>query len=174
MIRPHPRPDDISFAIQSINRWATEHSADTSLLRNVHQRDMNTLHGTGKTFREEAYIRWRGLLHLPMRYSTLPAREREAVIWNQLVTIWQVIGRLIRGGSPARIYFCDAAFASRSAAYEERPDHVASSLLVGMRHILQPYFEKNSTVLQKERTLVQALYGPFYHTIEHMEGLADV
>lgn len=174
LVRPHPRPDDISFAIQSINRWAIEKSADASLLANIHGRDVSTLYGVGKTFREEAYIRWRHFLHLPMRYSTLPEQERESVTWNLLVSVWQVIGRLIRGGSPAKIYFCDAAFAIRSAVYDEHADNRASSLLVGIQQILHPYFQDDSTVSHKDKLLVQALYGPFYHAISNMEGLVNV
>ncbi len=174
LVRPHPRPDDISFAIHSINRWAIERSDDTSLLRNTGQRDMTTLHGVGKVFRNEAYRRWRYLLHLPMVYSSLKSDEREVVTWNQLVTIWQVIGRLIRGGSPARIYFCDAAFAPGAAGYDESPDQTATSLLINMKHILRPYFSEFSLINAEEKVLVQALYGPFYQAIEHMEGLTDV
>ncbi|WP_413162224.1 hypothetical protein ACL6C3_25130 [Capilliphycus salinus ALCB114379] len=175
LVRPHPRPDDISYAIHSINRWAVEHYADQILLNDGSLEGRLTLEKTGKNFRDAAYKQWRYLLRLPMIYSTLPPEEREAVTWNQLVSIWQVIGRLIRGGSPARVFFCDAAFARRTALQDERGDEPLTSLLVSIKQVLRPYFISglNPDITNLERELVQALYGPFYTAIENMGGIAD-
>jgi hypothetical protein len=103
----------------------------------------------------------------------MPKKEREAVTWNQLVAIWQVIGRLIRGGCPARVFFCDAAFAPNTASGEEQPDTAATSLLVGMEQVLRPYFEPNSQVQisPREKQLVKALYEPFYEAIKKTKKL---
>jgi len=175
LVRPHPRPDDIGFAIQSINRWAVDRHQDTLWLDRKTANKPLTLSTVGLTFRREAYKQWRYLLNLPVIYSTLPDNEREAVAWSQLVTIWQVIGRLIRGGSPARVYFCDAAFAGRTAGGEETGDEPATSLLVGFKSVLQPYFnpDPNSKITPQERALVRALYGPFYQALAAIGGLAD-
>ncbi|WP_345613077.1 hypothetical protein [Pseudonocardia adelaidensis] len=69
--------------------------------------------------RRDAQRQWRRLLHALVAYSRLDDDERDRVAWTQLVTIWQVIGRLLRGGQPARVYFCDAAFAPRTARRAE-------------------------------------------------------
>jgi hypothetical protein len=174
LVRPHPRPDDINYAIHSINRWAIERCSDIPWLSSQCQ-DVLTLDRVGQAFRDAAYKRWRYLLRLPMIYSTLPDREREAVTWNQLVSIWQVIGRLIRGGSPARVFFCDAAFARRTAFQDEQRDEPLTSLLVSIRQVLRPYFipDSNPQITDQERELVQALYGPFYTAIEQIAGIAD-
>jgi hypothetical protein len=109
-----------------------------------------------------------------MVYSTLPASERVAVTWTQLVTIWQVIGRLVRGGQPAQVFFCNAAFARHTAAEDERGDFAATSLLVSIRQVLRPYFEETSNIMSpQDRALVQALYGPFYRALAQIGGLAD-
>lgn len=175
LVRPHPRPDDINYAIHSINRWAIERYDNIPWLTSKCQDGLLTLDRVGHSFRDEAYKRWRYLLRLPMIYSTLPDWEREAVTWNQLVSIWQVIGRLIRGGSPARVFFCDAAFARRTAFQDEQRDEPLTSLLVSVRQILRPYFiaDSNPQITHRERELVQALYGPFYTAIEEMGGISD-
>lgn len=175
LVRPHPRPDDISYAIHSINRWAVDHYQDIPWLTSQCEDGSLTLNTIGNAFRNGAYRRWRYLLHLPMIYSTLPDKEREAVTWNQLVSIWQVIGRLIRGGSPARVIFCDAAFARRTAYQDRQGDQASTSLLVSIQQVLRPYFlpETNAKITDRDKALVQALYGPFYQAIEQMGGIAD-
>ena len=107
-------------------------------------------------------------------YTTLfRSKQREAVIWNQLVSIWQVIGRLIRGGSPARVIFCDAAFALNTAHQDEQGDTPQSSLLVGMQEVLRPYFSSKYTrgITRTDKALVQAPYEPFYNALENIQGI---
>ncbi|MDY6803732.1 MAG: hypothetical protein SXA11_07985 [Cyanobacteriota bacterium] len=175
LVRPHPRPDDISYAIHSIDRWAIDRYNDTAWLSANCENGSLALEEVGQTFRDAAYRRWRYLLRLPMIYSTLPQEEREAVTWNQLVSIWQAIGRLIRGGSPARVFFCDAAFARRTAFSDELGDEPLTSLLVSIKEVLGPYFvpDSDSQVSDRDRALVQALYGPFYRAIENIGGIAE-
>ena len=179
LVRPHPRPDDINYAIHSINRWAIEHYADKIWLTNQCPNKQLTLENVGDVFRNQAYQRWHSLLRMPMVYSTLPDEkpynEREAVTWNQLVSIWQVIGRLVRGGVRARVFFCDAAFARRTAFQDEEREVACTSLLVSIKQVLRPYFkpDSNSKITEQDRSLVQALYGPFYTAIENMRGITD-
>jgi len=173
LIRPHPRPDDISFTIQSINQWAVDQHDNDKWEVNIDSHDKDPLLTTGEQFRQAAYDEWRYLLRLPMIYSTLPRSQREAVTWSQLVTIWQVIGRLIRGGSPARVYFCDAAFARNTAFKVEDSDKASTSLLVGIINILAPYFNENSHISEHEKVLVKTLYGPFYQALNKMKGLPE-
>jgi hypothetical protein len=173
LVRPHPRPDDITLAIQAINHWAIE-----QIENGFANAPGTSLDERGRKFLIAAYRQWRHLLHLPMVYSTLPSIEREAVTWSQLVSIWQVIGRLVRGGREARVYFCDAAFARRTADGDEGGDTPVSSLLVSMRRVLRPFFDDDRDVTQKvpsphERALVRILYGPFYAAIAQIEGVAD-
>ena len=104
-----------------------------------------------------------------MIYGTLPQSQRQAMTWNQLVTMWQVIGRLIRGGQAAQIYFCDAAFAPKSA--DGKIDTAATSLLRGMLEVLAPYFEPASSVDATDRSLANALYGPLYSALKEIRGL---
>ena len=173
LVRPHPRPDDIASAIHAINRWAIDHAANREWYVRQCGNEQLSLLQMAETFRWMAYRRWRTCLRMSMQYSTLPREVRKELIWTQLVTIWQVIGRLVRGGRPARVFFCDAAFAPRTAGHADEPDTPESSLLVGMREVLHPYFSPDDrSVSESDRLLVQTLYGPFFKALETMRGLA--
>ena len=110
-----------------------------------------------------------------MRYSTLPPGDREALIWTQLVSIWQVIGRLVRGGCDAQIYFCDAAFAPLAARRGDERDEIADSLLIGMRSVLRRYCDDTAgaELPARDRALARALYEPFYLALCETKGLPD-
>jgi hypothetical protein len=168
LVRPHPRPDDIGHAIHAINAWAVE-EAGKPAPQGI------SIDMYGQQFRRRAFERWRALLNVPIRYSTLEAADREALIWTQLVSIWQVIGRLVRGGCDAQVYFCDAAFAPLSARRGDERDQIADSLLIGMRSVLRRYCDSGIgiEVSTRERTLVRALYEPFYRALRATEGLPD-
>jgi hypothetical protein len=165
LVRPHPPPNDLSFVILSINRWAMEEiqKAETKTL---------TPDWSPTTFRQRAYRRWRFLLRRPIRYQTLPRSDREDLIWTQLVLIWQTIGRLVRGGKQAWVYFLDAAFAPRTARGEKGQDTPRTSLLLGMRDVLAPYFTP-SDVPPEQRVPIIALYQPLYDALCHIPGLPD-
>lgn len=168
LIRPHPRPDDLTYVAQRINQWAT--GQIDGLLPAVVPEERTTLDDCGAAFRTAGHRRWRQLLRQKLAYSTLSDTEREALIWSQLVTMWQVIGRLVRGGKPASVYFCDAAFAPVTASPDEQgQDTAETSLALGLRSVLDPYFREDST--DPDRHLVQALYGPLHQALSQIEGM---
>jgi hypothetical protein len=115
LARPHPRPDDLSLAVFAVNDWVTRFVRDQpdpeagtfgKLVA-----DAADLDAAGLGFRLAARKEWRRLLSRRYIYSRLSDAEKTSFAWDQLVTIWQVIGRLVRGGVPARVVFVDAAFA---------------------------------------------------------------
>jgi hypothetical protein len=168
LIRPHPRPDDIHYIMHSINRWAIETHQDQQRLSELCEDVHPSLDLVQKKFRAAAFSEWRRLLRTPLRYGTLRKTDRQALIWSQLVSIWQVIGRLVRGGCAAQVFFCDAKFAPR-LAHLERGDRESSSLIVGMLEVLRPYFDYPSSQTLREKDLVRILYGPLYSALENME-----
>jgi hypothetical protein len=168
LIRPHPRPDDLTYVAQRINQWATGQISD--LLPAVAPPERGTLEDCGAAFRAAGRRRWRQLLRQKLAYSTLSYAEREALIWSQLVTMWQVIGRLVRGGKPASVFFCDAAFAPVTANQDEQgQDTAETSLALGLRSVLDPYFCEDNT--DPDRLLVQALYGPLHQALSQIGGM---
>ncbi|MEK8170852.1 hypothetical protein NKH77_18805 [Streptomyces sp. M19] len=134
------------------------------------------LDAAGATFRTVARRVWRHVLSRPYIYSSLSDDEKESFVWDQLVTIWQVIGRLVRGGVPARVVFVDAAFAPRLAAAQapvvgrsRRSRTSDPGLLVRLRDVLAPYFSGTENPADRpdpaDIELVKLLYRPLYEAL---------
>ncbi len=97
--------------------------------------------------------------------------ERDVLCWTQLVSIWQIIGRLVRGGVPAEVYFLDAKFAPLSAlSAEGKKDRATTSLLVGIIKALEAHVEGEGIEPYK-LTLARALYGDFLKALKSTTGL---
>jgi pPIWI RE three-gene island domain Z len=174
LARPHPRPDDIGLAIQAVNDWAARMLRDGSFDELV--RSQPSLDAAGKQFRHLARVQWRRLLNRQLAYSRLSPEEKISFTWDQLVVIWQVIGRLVRGGVPARVVFVDAPFAERQAKGLSG-DTARTSLLVSMLHVLAPYFSdradaelpiRGEPVPALDRVLVASLYEPLYAALSRL------
>ncbi|MBI1758768.1 MAG: transposase [Actinobacteria bacterium] len=168
LVRPHPRPKDLGYVTQRINQYALEQLRPHPL-DDPECSPEQRLATAGGRRRGAAQRQWRHLLHALVAYSQLAPDERDRVAWTQLVTIWQVVGRLLRGGQAAKVYFCDAAFApntARRSGTEGDLDDASTSLLHGMRQVLTPYFHDGSD--DPDRHLVRALYEPLYHALTTM------
>ena len=161
LARPHPRPDDISLAIQEVNDWAVRFVRDGSF------RQMALATGSpdaaGQRFRTLARERWQRLLTRTLAWTSLPDDEKQSFTWDQLVVIWQVIGRLVRGGVPARVVFVDAAFSPNEARLTAA-DTPRTSLLHAMRGVLAPYLDGDQAD-EADRSLVRELYEPLYKAL---------
>ena len=168
LARPHPRPDDITLAVQAINDWAVRQVRGPG--REFHQTALaaGTPDLAGRAFRREASKKWNRFLTRELTWTSLPDDEKAAFTWDQLVVVWQVIGRLVRGGVPARVVFADAAFFPREAGLSA-VDTPATSLVVSMREVLAPYFRDDSEESAIDRSLVEALYDPLYRALTTMD-----
>jgi hypothetical protein len=165
LARPHPRPDSLDLAIQAVNDWAVRYVRDGGFRQLV--RASGGLDAAGLAFRKEAVRRWRRFLTRRMSWSSLPPDEKVSVTWDQLVVMWQVIGRLVRGGAPARVVFVDAAFAPSEASMTGA-DTAETSLVVSMREVLAPYFDEASSADPVDRSLVDYLYRPLYQALVNL------
>ncbi|MFC8383566.1 hypothetical protein [Nocardia sp. NPDC057272] len=181
LVRPHPRPDDLSLAVFAINDWVSRFTRDLiphpkygTFSELVTQ--AADLGQAGRAFRRIARGEWRRLLTRRYIYSRLGPLEQESFAWDQLVSIWQVIGRLVRGGVPARVVFVDAAFAP-AAAWKSAPGEPVPTtsrepdvgLLVRLRDVLAPYFASIAVTDPAESALVQTLYAPLYNALRKMD-----
>ncbi len=159
LARPHPRPGEISLAMQSINDWAVR-SVRGGTFHHL-CRGRSTPDAAGLAFRALARKKWQRFLTRKLAWSSLEPDEKAAFTWDQLVVMWQVIGRLVRGGVAARVVFVDAAFSPLEAGLVAS-DTPATSLLLSMRQVLAPYFTDDPTTSPLDRSLVTALYEPLY------------
>ncbi|MEW2347557.1 hypothetical protein AB0904_07780 [Streptomyces sp. NPDC006684] len=177
LVRPHPRPDDLFLSVFAVNDWAARFVRDQPGLEGTFAGligDGADLNRAGSAFRKAARGVWRRLLSRSYMYSRLSAPEQESFAWDQLVTLWQVIGRLVRGGVPARVVFVDAAFAPRLAAAggratDQRRPHWQNDpgLLVRLRDVLAPYFAEGPGACADpaDASLVKLLYRPLYNAL---------
>ncbi|MFE1995241.1 pPIWI_RE_Z domain-containing protein [Streptomyces parvulus] len=186
LVRPHPRPDDLSLSVFAINDWATRFVRDQPGLPQGTFGELvaasEGLDAAGSAFRTTARGVWRHVLSRPYIYSSLSDDEKKSFVWDQLVTIWQVIGRLVRGGVPARVVFVDAAFAPRLAAAgapvtgSERRRRSSSDpgLLVRLQEVLTPYFADagpgDRPADPADSALVRLLYRPLFEALRAMES----
>ncbi|MFB7101569.1 pPIWI_RE_Z domain-containing protein [Streptomyces hydrogenans] len=183
LVRPHPRPDDLSLSIFAVNDWITRFARDiprddrrtgpatfTELVTKA-----SSLDEAGQSLRHEGREEWRRLLSRRYVYSHLADWEKRAFAWDQLVTMWQVIGRLVRGGVPARVVFVDAAFApSLAKALSPRSGTQAvpraDGLLQALGTILTPYFTDSAAVDPADAQLARLLYEPFHTALSSLES----
>lgn len=166
LARPHHRPDDMTLAIQAVNDWAVRQVRYGAF----HQQALASVtpDRAGLDFRRLAAERWNHFLTRRMAWTSLNPEEKTAFTWDQLVLMWQVIGRLVRGGVPARVVFVDAAFSPREAGFTGT-DTPATSLLASMREVLEPYFSRTSLLPSIDKSLVAALYEPLHNALTSMD-----
>ena len=192
LARPHPRPDDLSLAVFAVNDWVTRFVRDHPGLRAGTFSKMvagaGDLDAAARAFRRQARREWRRLLSRRYIYSRLGDDEKESFAWDQMVAIWQVIGRLVRGGVPARVVFMDAAFAPALAESTAPPPPPSTTpggkprrnrrhrtedgLLIKLRSVLAPYFEAPAGPADPQAftnpadpALVRTLYHPLYQAL---------
>ncbi|MGM9468460.1 signal recognition particle [Streptomyces murinus] len=165
LARPHPRPYDIGIAVQGINNWVTR-LVDTGGFDELVS-ESTDLDSAGRAFRRKARIRWKHLLTRRMAWRQLNDEDKAAFTWDRLVVMWQVIGRLVRGGVPARVVFVDARFAEREASGRGQDDF-RTGLLASMLHVLTPYFEEDSPHPLAAQQLVKTLYEPLYQALKNI------
>ncbi|GAB3456088.1 hypothetical protein GCM10027570_37270 [Streptomonospora sediminis] len=163
LVRPHPRPDDITYIVQMMNRWAAD--VVHRIGAGAHGYPNESLHALVRAVRSAGYRRWQRMLTVPLAYGSLDeTHDRPALAWTQLVTIWQVIGRLVRGGCAARVHFCDGKFFARPG---EDPQ---TSLVVGMRDALAEYLTPDARCDPIEAEIAENLYGPLYRGLGRLLG----
>ncbi|AHH95967.1 hypothetical protein GCM10010174_50930 [Kutzneria viridogrisea] len=192
LTRPHPVPTDVGLSVLAVNDWESRFtrglyqpadSEPASLTELVTAHD--SLDAAAQEFRAMARSRWGRLLTRRYAYSALSREEMRSFAWDQLVVLWQVIGRLVRGGVAARVVFVDAQFARRRAAAEApvarrsavRRDHVRTSLLYGIREALRPYFAPrpdDDGVDLADAHLADLLYKPVYLALCEMLDQVDL
>ena len=167
--RPMPVPDDWQITVQQLNNWALENAPKSSLCEALHRRgEALTLTNVEDEFYKYAVAKMLDLNCRAVSFQQLNPEERSVLCWTQLVSIWQIIGRLVRGGVPCIVHFLDVKFAPKSALCEL--DSEVTSLLVGIIKELQFAIEDNGK-RPYEKTLGQSLYGAFLNALKDTKEL---
>ncbi|HEX6293053.1 MAG TPA: hypothetical protein VFZ66_27975 [Herpetosiphonaceae bacterium] len=158
LTRPLPVPGDLHIAIQKINAWAMD-AAGTC--------DLPTVGAAGAWLRAEADRRWRMVSPDGVGQATYRGMsDRTGLLWTQLVLVWQCIGRLLRGGVPARVHFVDAKWAEvRAGLVAGERDTEATSMVVGFHRLLQEALHDPDPA---QAAIAEALYGSFAQALQRL------
>ena len=167
--RPMPVPDDWQTTVQQLNNWALENCSNFALYEPIGRRgDTLTLANVHSEFYRYAVDKMLDLNCRAMSFKQLTDDERSVLCWTQLVSIWQIIGRLVRGGVPCIVHFLDVKFAPKSA--EGEADSVVTSLLAGIIKELQDSVEGEGKP-PSDSTLARSLYGAFLNALKETKEL---
>lgn len=149
LVRPLPIPDDFGQHLIGVNSWAMN-----QLYENAGFLAWSKKEGElpMKAFRNDAYSeQWiKRLEDSQGGMVGLPPDLLEELLWNQMVIVWQTIGRLVRRGRPARVIFVDGAFMKQPP------------MLVGWWQILNQYFGESVDIQTLDTAMANTLYRPFY------------
>jgi hypothetical protein len=166
--RPMPVPDDWQTTVQQLNAWALEKAEDFTLYEALLSRgEALTLTNVEREFYKYAVAKMLDLNCRAMSFKQLTAEERSVLCWTQFVSIWQIVGRLVRGGVPCVVHFLDRQFAPNSA--EGKRDRETTSLLVGILNELRDSIESEQK-RPYEKTLARSLYGAFWKALKNTKG----
>jgi hypothetical protein len=164
-----PVPDDWQTTVQQLNNWALENSSNFRLYDSLQKRgDALTLTNVENEFYQYAVAKMLDLNCRAMSFKQLTSDERSILCWTQLVSVWQIIGRLVRGGVPCIVHFLDAKFAPKSV--DSELDNEVTSLLVAMIKELQLAIEPEDKQ-PWEKTLAKSLYGAFFNALKQTKDL---
>ena len=162
--RPMPVPDDWQAMVKQLNAWTLDNVENPSFYsQEIAIRGSNLTLATASTvFYGLAVNKMIDLNCRAMSYKQLSPEERSVLCWTQLVSMWQVIGRLVRGGVPCRVYFLDVRFADNFTA--NKPENETTSLLVGIIKELEKLMKSD---VPYELTLAESLYGAFLKALKN-------
>jgi len=148
LVRPYPPPDDLGPQILSLNAWWMRRLSHYSRLLKTGS-DLPKL-------RQAALKAWnRRLRNVSRGMDRLDNDLYREFLRDQFIPIWQTIGRLVRGGRDARVFFIDGAFGSSQGKRHMLLDWY--QMLDALRHsnsdadtfLAQPLYE-NAYVAFKE------------------------
>ena len=163
--RSMPVPDDWQTTVRQLNAWTLDNVENPEFYQIAVENNLS-LSEAGKIFYGLAVDKMIDLNCRAMSYKQLTQQERSILCWNQLISMWQVIGRLVRGGVPCLIYFLDIRFADNFA--EEKKDNETTSLLVGIIKELEKLMESD---IPYQTTLARSLYGAFLEALKNTHNL---
>jgi pPIWI RE three-gene island domain Z len=169
LCRPMPVPDDWQTTVQQINDWALNNVSESSFYQPLLSKgETLTLNTAQEKFYAQSLVKMIELNCRARYFQHLFDDELTVLCWTQLVSIWQVIGRLVRGGVPCIVHFLDKKFAPQSAAHQV--DTQKTSLLVGILKELEKAVDPKDKE-PWELTLAISLYGAFLNALQQTRKL---
>ncbi len=158
LVRPYPPPEDLTPQILSMNSWVLNQLEGNSRVLKDNYSSIRAM----TEFRNKAYGAWNRRLASGRRGLGAMADDYYAeFLKDQFVLIWQTVGRLLRGGRGAHVYFVDGAFSAKE----------------GKRNMLLDWHKMLDTLINlsdpKDQFLAESLYfsawDAFHRAYENKE-----
>lgn len=144
LIRPYPVPNDLSYFVQVLHGHLPEYFKDIKENEEGFVRAMRSIRQRSRSYFEYMYKK-------PGYWSVLSERERLILAWYTFIPTWQLIGRLLRGGSHARVFYCDGKFTQATKSTPSMLD----------------YWQK--IMVEADDNIFNSLYGPFKESIKNIQ-----
>lgn len=149
MIRPYMVPDDLESYFQILH----------SNLDNYIRKSKNKSNSVGEIMQEIKRLSYIDLNRISQNryWKSLDEEFRKNLAWYTLVPIKQAIGRLQRGGTDCRVFYCDGAFV---------PEITKGELVKRENSMLAEWYK----ILEENRNnlFIKELYGKFFIGIEKL------
>ncbi|HAX74767.1 MAG TPA: hypothetical protein DCY88_02765 [Cyanobacteria bacterium UBA11372] len=162
LTRPHPTIDDMQLLYSLAGQASQEF--DSKFFTELE--DLPAIYNAWQQSRKQLWRTANRLLREPLMASRLGEDLFKPFTANQMVGIWQTIGRGMRNGCPVQVYFVDAAWAYKSTG--GKPDSGRDSMLVQMRIILEECVSHPDPVM---REIYQELYSAFLDPLQRIKGV---
>lgn len=159
--RPHPRPDNLDVVIGALNRFAMEVLQDR-----CRPPEGASVDEAARWFRKEAQRALDDGFALRTAYGLMSDHTREQFAWDLITSLWQTVGRGIRGGVPVFVAFVDERFSPGVYRQPPETDTKESSCIVQSHTTLATAMSAHPH--PSERAIAERLYQPFQsmlHTI---------
>jgi hypothetical protein len=154
LTRPIPVPSDLGQHVTGVNSWAVRRL--TAAGGKLPASGYGSLSGAVREMRQSAYREWRRRIEAgQFGIAGMDKDLQQELMWDQFVAVWQTVGRLVRRGRPARVFFVDAAFHPQAGV----------SMLHQWVQMLREYLGESSNRSEVERELAETLYGPAYRAL---------
>jgi len=157
--RPHPRPDDHSSVIGMINRLAMNALRKDGLFTSSNK----SLDSLARHFVSQAHRALNEGFAMRVAYSIMPEEARTQYSWDLITSLWQTIGRGIRGGVPIYVGFIDKKFAPGVFDNPPKRDTANSSSLRQCQRTLQLAMSDSA-----DKVVAERLYRPFLDALDRL------
>jgi len=147
MIRPYPIPQDMTYLIQLLHAKLPDFIERADFEGKLYRQALDLIRSESNSLLHRMYRK-------PDYWSVLNPAERKTIAWYTFIPVWQTIGRLLRKGTPARVFYCDGKFLAQPMRTDVGESMLDYWLKIMVDHESNPAF--------------RSLYGPFIDSMKVM------
>ncbi|GAE32493.1 hypothetical protein [Halalkalibacter hemicellulosilyticus] len=157
LVRPYPKPFDVDRVVNRLNEFSID------MLSKQYNGNYDVKEEV-LSLRNRAYVIQKELLANQVWFRHLDEKERYHLVMDMFISVWQLIGRLIRGGVSANVLLCDGSFAPETI--KGNSDSYETSMILSWKKVLSEVLDTPKT-----STIASKLYSPIINGIQNVEGV---